>query len=239
MWKWLAPIAFALVAISTRADAAEICGNGLDDDANGATDESCYPTLTTGQCESPLSCEDTGMISPSSGSTRYSLPPDIAPKVPFGPGIGMRRFYLSKYAPGTGAPAYRKPMGERWGHTYATWLDDVSNGGPKKIVLHTTRGQDILMNKTSSDATWEYFTPQPGFHFKHVRRRLASPFEYQFKQLTGEVTVYNTSGRLTEIWDTLATPNKVLVATTATVKSRRSPTPPASAGCCSGTPGAC
>ncbi|MBA3398227.1 MAG: hypothetical protein H0T89_36715 [Deltaproteobacteria bacterium] len=212
MWKWLAPIAFALVAISTRADAAEICGNGLDDDANGATDESCYPTLTTGQCESPLSCEDTGMISPSSGSTRYSLPPDIAPKVPFGPGIGMRRFYLSKYAPGTGAPAYRKPMGERWGHTYATWLDDVSNGGPKKIVLHTTRGQDILMNKTSSDATWEYFTPQPGFHFKHVRRRLASPFEYELKQLTGEVMVYNTSGRLTEIWDTLATPNKVLVA---------------------------
>jgi hypothetical protein len=422
-------LTIALVLAATRVDAAEICGNATDDDGNGLADEGCYPTLTTGQCESPLSCEDTGMVSPSTGSMRYALPPDVAPKVPYGPGIGLRRFYLSTYAPGakappafqaagtkvdsTGAvspawpahqandiallvvetaggepaslsapqgftgvtgspqgdnvdiggtvltvwwkraassseaaptvadsgdhtlaqivtfrgavttgnpwdvtagsatsgtgstafsipggtttvantlvvaliasststaasgwtnaaltglaertdvsssqgnggglatatgvkllpgpyattgtlgasvrqarmsialkpadtaPIWRKPLGERWGHTYTTWLDDVSAGGPTKLMLHTNRGQDLLLNKTSSDSTWEYFTPQTGAHFKHVRRRLASPFDIQVTQLTGEVLLYNSSGRLTEIWDTLATPNKVRIS---------------------------
>lgn len=204
-------IVLAASAFSLEARAAEICGNSIDDDADGYADEGCYPTLTTGQCESPLSCGDTGMVSPTTGSLHYSLDPDVSPKVPYGPGIGFRRFYLSQYAPSGGAPAYKTALGPRWGHTYATWIDDASAGGPAKIILHTTQGQDVLMNKTSSDATWEYFTPTPGHHFKEVKRRLASPNETEIKLLTGESFQYNSAGRLTEVRDTLATPNKVLL----------------------------
>src|SRR6266704_288568 len=94
--QFAALLASTSVVISTTAEAtSEICGNGVDDDLNGLTDEGCYPTLTTGVCESPLSCGDTGMISWSTGSLHYDLPPDIAPAVPFGPGIGFRRFYTS------------------------------------------------------------------------------------------------------------------------------------------------
>ena len=91
-----------LVGISSRAEAtAEICGNDIDDDANGMVDEGCAPTLATGVCESPLSCGETGMVSWSTGSLHYDLPPDIAPRVPYGPGIGFRRFFTSMSTPGT------------------------------------------------------------------------------------------------------------------------------------------
>jgi hypothetical protein len=80
----LISITFATHAWATT----EICGNDIDDDGNGLTDEGCYPTMTTGVCESPLSCGDTGMVSWSTGSLHYDLPPDIAPAVPYGPGIG-------------------------------------------------------------------------------------------------------------------------------------------------------
>jgi len=95
---------FSILITASRVDAAEICGNSVDDDGDGLADEGCYPTLTTGQCESPLSCADTGMVSPSTGSLHYWLPPDVAPKVPFGPGIGLRRFYLSQLAIGATSP---------------------------------------------------------------------------------------------------------------------------------------
>jgi hypothetical protein len=124
---------FALALVMTAsANAAEICGNGLDDDADNLADEGCYPGLTTGQCESPLSCDETGMVSPSTGSLRYSLEPDVAPKVPYGPGIGLRRFYTSMYAPGGAAPVYRKAMGDRWQHTYMTWLDKLTARTPTR-----------------------------------------------------------------------------------------------------------
>jgi len=32
---------------------AEICGDGIDNNGNGLTDEGCYPSITTGVCESP------------------------------------------------------------------------------------------------------------------------------------------------------------------------------------------
>jgi RHS repeat-associated protein len=115
----------------------------------------------------------------------------------------MRRFYLSKFAPSGGAPAYRTALGPRWGHTYATWIDDVSGGGPTKVMLHTTRGADVLLSKTSNDATWDYFTPQPGYHYKSFKRRRVSPFDYEITTLTGESFTYNGSGRLTGIRDTL------------------------------------
>ena len=69
-----------LLAICASADAAEICGDGLDNDGDLLVDEQCYPGLTTGQCESPLSCGDMGQVSPSTGSLRYSLDPDVSPR---------------------------------------------------------------------------------------------------------------------------------------------------------------
>jgi len=200
-------IILASSALAIDARAAEICGNGVDDDADGIADEGCYPALTTGQCESPLSCSETGMVSPTTGSLRYALDPDLAPRVPWGPGIGFRRVYLSQFSPGGGAPAYRTSLGPRWGHTYATWIDSLSS--PTRAVLHTAQGQDVLLNKTSSDATWDYFTPTPGHHFKEFKRRLAAPNEYEIKTLTGESMMYDSAGRLKQVRDSLATPNVV------------------------------
>ena len=204
------PLVVAVLATAftiRTAGAAEICGNGIDDDANGLTDEGCYSPMITGQCESPLSCNETGFVAPLTGSLRHSLPPDVAPRVPWGPGIGLRRFYLSKYAP-SGA-AWRKPLGERWGHTYTTWLDKYTS--PNRIVLHTNRGNDVHAAFVNSSGGWDYYKPQTGFPVVNLRQRTSAPNEYQLKLLTGEVMVYNSSGRLTEIWDTLATPQKVLL----------------------------
>jgi hypothetical protein len=193
---WIFGLAIALALVATQsARAADVCGNGVDDDADGETDEGCYPGLTT-VCESPLSCEETGFVSPSTGSLRYSLPADIAPRVPWGPSIGLRRFYTSQSSPP--ATAQKKPMGDRWNHTYMTWVDTISS---TVRVLHTSRGQDVLLTKTSSDATWDYYTPQAGHHYAQIRRRISAPNEFQVRMLTGERAVYDSSGLLTEIWD--------------------------------------
>ena len=101
-----APIAigvFVLFTLASTAHAAEICANGVDDDGDGLADEGCY-NLASGVCESPLSCQETGMVAPLQGNLRYQLPPDVAPKVPFGPGIGLRRFFVSQFWPGISAP---------------------------------------------------------------------------------------------------------------------------------------
>jgi hypothetical protein len=205
----------ALLALSStaRAQSAEICGNGIDDNSNGMTDEGCW-NLTSGQCVSPLSCEVTGSVSPKKGTLRYSLPPDVAPKVPYGPGIGFRRTYLSQYQPGSGAAAWKTPLGDRWHHTYMTWLTKTSPPGAAPwLVWHTSQGQDIRAAYASQDATWDYYTPQTGIHVDKIKQRRSWPYEFQLRMLTGETLVYNLSGQLTEIWDTLASPNtnKVLI----------------------------
>lgn len=206
-------IVLAASVFSLEARAAEICGNGIDDDGDLLVDEQCYPGLTTGQCENPLSCGDTGDVSPSTGSLRYQLPPDVSPQVPYGPGIGFHRFYVSQYAPGGGAPNYRKPFGERWGHSYMSWLDKNTTPAPDQVVIHLPRGQDAMFQFTSTVSGWdEYKTYQPGFHFQYLRQRVASPNEYELKTLTGEVLAYDVNGKLIEIRDSLATPNKVLLA---------------------------
>ncbi|HEY4056817.1 MAG TPA: hypothetical protein VGM39_09415, partial [Kofleriaceae bacterium] len=209
----LASIAILFLA-ATSAFAAEICGNGTDDDGDGLADEGCYPALTTGVCESPLSCTDTGMVSPILGSSRYQLPADISPRVPYGPGIGLRRFYTSQYAPTAGSPVWKTPLGDRWQHTYMTWLAKTGSGATAKLALHTNRGQDVLAPWSSSPGDgWDYFAPQRGFHVKYFRQRQASPNEYQLRTLTGETMVYNSAGQLTEIWETPdAGSSKVLVA---------------------------
>src|SRR5687767_14832489 len=107
------------VASTRAAGAAEICGNMIDDDGNGITDEGCYPSMRTGVCESPLSCADTGWVSWTTGSLHYDLPPDVAPKSPYGPDIELRRFYTSMYSPSAApGPVNRSPLGSRWQHNY-------------------------------------------------------------------------------------------------------------------------
>ena len=434
MLRTIIAITFTLTATSLPARAAEICGNGVDDDADSLADEGCAPSLVSGVCESPLSCEDTGMVSPLKGALHYSLPPDISPRVPFGPGIGFRRFYLSQYeanngppsfqaagtqAAGTGAvtpswpthqandiallivetaggeaaslstaqgftavtggtfgdnvdtggsrltlfwkratsssesaptvadagdhtlaqivtfrgviktgdpwdvvggngtsgtaengftipqvttttartllvnivsangmanplhldiqwnsgavvataetsagndgefsvatqnalaagvttqatgvfwnvhfdieaaqrqariaialkadPTEHKPMGDRWAHTYMSWLHKWTDPSPDQVVLHTNRGQDVVFTYDSTASGWDKYVPQAGFKdkFQWIKQRTTSPFEFQARTLTGETIVYNSVGRMTEVWDTLATPNKVLIA---------------------------
>lgn len=425
-------IRFVLAAVfaSTPAGAAEICGNAVDDDGDDLADEGCYPTLTTGVCESPLSCGDTGLVSPGSGSLHFSLPPDVAPSVPYGPGIGMRRTFLSQSfvgaaaapvfqaagakADGTGAvspawpahqtgdiallvvetgggepatlsnaqgfasvsgspqgdnidingtvvtvwwkratsssqlaptvadagnhtfakivtfrgaiaagnpwdvtagnatagtgaatfaipggatttpntlvvaiatndsgqsasgwtnpdlvgltervdefsalgnngglaiatgvkvtagtygattgtlsatarqarmsialkaadtaPVWRRPLGDRWQHTYMTWLDKYTAPTPDQVVVHTSRGQDILFKYANTASGWDMYVPQPGHHFLYLRQRTTAPNEYELRTLTGDTVVYSSAGRLTELRDSLAVPNKVLIA---------------------------
>jgi RHS repeat-associated protein len=192
---FLASLIAGAIALPTPLLAAEICGNGLDDDADNLADEGCYPTLTTGVCESPLSCGQTGMISPSTGSLRYALPPDVNPKVPWGPGIGLRRFYTSQYNPGAGAPAWKKPLGDRWQHTYMTWVTKVPNSFDK--VWHTSQGQDVYLTSAAGS-----YIPQPGFHVKSATEN-ESESALTITLLTGEVLIYDlvTDGRLLQMWD--------------------------------------
>ncbi len=216
---WVAVIALVAVAgASERASATEICGNDIDDDNNGAIDEGCAPTLTTGVCESPLSCDLTGMISWSTGALHYDLPSDVTPDTPFGPHIGMRRTYVSMYTPGTGpASVNHAPMGARWQHTYMSWVDRYQVAGVYKIVLHRGNGTEIYATYSSTTGGWESYTPQSGFHVMSIKRNTAAPNQYQVQLLTGETLVYNSYGQIAEIWDNLApTPNKVLITWTST-----------------------
>jgi hypothetical protein len=198
----LAAVVFITMASRVASAVPEICGNSADDDLNGLTDETCYPTLSTGVCESPLSCGDTGMVSWKSGSLHYALPPDIAPAVPFGPGIGMRRFYTSMYSPGTDPPSVNKtPLGPRWQHTYLTWVRLFTVGVDKKAVHHTSQGRDILYAKTSEDSNFYYYTPQSGEHVLSFKVGKAEFSNTYIQLLTGETLVYDFNGQLIEIWD--------------------------------------
>lgn len=204
--------AVLLLIVARPVDAAEICGNGVDDDANGLADEGCMPSATTGVCESPLDCGLNGAVGPKSGTLTYDLAADLAPAVPYGPGLSMQRFYTSAYDPGSGAPAYRKPLGERWQHGYMSWLDKITSSGSTTVVLHTPRGRDVLFTYASTSGGYAYYTPQVGFHVVHLRQATSSPYKWELKSLEGAVDVYdfNTTtnvGKLIEIRDSLATPN--------------------------------
>ena len=207
-----------LVATSS-AFATEICGNGIDDDGNGLTDEGCYPTMTTGVCESPLSCSSTGMVSWATGSLHYDLAPDIAPAVPYGPGIGFRRFYTSMYSPAGANPTTvnHAPLGPGWQHTYMTWVYPFTDAGlVKRVVVHTSQGRDVYYTFSTSDATYDYYTPQAGDHVMSLKLNRSSS-EVYLQLLTGETLRYNQYGQISEIWDTYyPTPNKVTITWTGT-----------------------
>jgi RHS repeat-associated protein len=212
-----AAIVASLLFCTSQAHAtAEICGNSIDDDGNGLTDDGCYPALTTGVCESPLSCGDTGMVSWTTGSLHYDLPPDVNPRVPYGPGIGFRRFYTSMYSP-TGAnptTVNHTPLGPNWQHTYMTWLYKSPTGST--IVVHTSQGRDVNYTDTGACGSYECYTPQAGDHVLSLKYDATNNF-YYLQLLTGETLKYNGFGQIIEIWDNLApTPNKVLIAWTGT-----------------------
>jgi hypothetical protein len=90
-----------------------------------------------------------------------------------------------------------------------SWVDTISS---TVRVMHTSRGQDVMLTKTTSDATFDYYAPQAGFHYAHVRRKIASPNTLEVKQLSGDVFVYDVNGLLVEVRDTLVTPNAVKIA---------------------------
>lgn len=203
---WLC--AGVLVA-STRGYAGpEVCGNGIDDDGNGLTDEGCYPSLKTAVCESPLSCDDTGWVSWSTGSLHYDLPADVAPQSPYGPDIALRRFYTSRYAPpATPSSVNRTPLGGRWQHNYMSWIDKTSDGG---FVIHTPQGEDIVAYP-GGEGDISFHVLQPGQHVYHwLRERWNTTLgvtEYELRTKWGDALYYDSAGRLIEIRDTVAAPN--------------------------------
>ena len=205
-----------LATLSSDANAAEVCGDGLDNDADLMADEGCNPAAATGVCESPLDCALTGAVAPKSGNVAYDLPPDLSIATPFGPTLGFRRFYVSLYEPGASAPAYRKALGPHWGHNYMSWLDKNTTPNPDQVILHTPAGHDVLFQFSNNSGGYDYFIAQEGFHAQYLRQKATgSPKNWELRLLDGSTYVYNWSsptGKLIEIRDTLATPNKLTIA---------------------------
>jgi hypothetical protein len=179
------------------------------DDLDGLADEGCNSNAVMGVCPSPLSCALTGDVAPVTGSWVYTLPPDIAPTVAYGPNLKFQRTYMSMFSPS--ATNYRTAMGPRWQNNFQSWLDKSGT----TVVVHLTSGQDVKFTYSSTSGGFDWYTPQTGAHFKHLRQATSSPNHWELKTLTGETYKYNWSspvGKLIEIWDTLATPNKITIA---------------------------
>lgn len=190
--------------------APEICGNGLDENANSMTDEGCNPAAVTGVCESPLGCGSNGAVAPKTGGITYTMPPDIDVATAKGPRLTFQRWYASLYEPGGSAPAYRTPLGPRWGHSFMSWLDKPGSFP----VVHTTDGRDVYFTFDSTAGGYDYYVPQEGFHVDYLRQSTTTPFHWEMRTLTGMVYKYDWSsptGKLIEIHDTLATANKLLL----------------------------
>ena len=162
-----AAVLAATLLAPARLHAAEICGN-LTDDAptNGLADEGCYPTATSGICESPQSCASNGAVAPVTGALVYPMMPDLSPRAPFGPSLTFQRSYTSKYAPTyfpSGVSDYSHPMGYRWQHNWMGFLKRV--GTRSQVFVHLTSGQEARFTYVSNDGTWDTYTAQAGFHF--------------------------------------------------------------------------
>src|SRR6266513_2954994 len=98
----------------------------------------------------------------------------------------------------------KQPLGVGWQHTYLTYVDTYTIAMVKYVLLHTSQGRDVLYTYLSTSAGWDTYTPQYGDHVMSLKVNTASPFQTQVQLLTGETIVYNSSGQLSEIWDTLA-----------------------------------
>ncbi len=208
-------LVLVLLALGGPRDtlAAEICGNGVDDDTDLMADEGCNPAAITGVCENPLDCSTTGTVAPKSGNVVYHLPPDIDVEVPFGPALTFQRFYASLYEPGGSAPAYRKSLGPHWGHNFMSWLDFNSSPNPDQVIVHTVDGNDVLFQYDSTAGGYKYFVAQEGYHVDYLRQKSSSGV-WELRTLSGMVYEYNWSspvGKLTSIKDTLSTPNTLTI----------------------------
>jgi RHS repeat-associated protein len=202
-------LAAALAARAARA--AETCGDQVDNDGDNLADEGCNPTGTTGVCESPLACSRAGSIAPISGQLVLPVEPDVAPHVAYGPGIPFVRTYLSLYDPGyanLGAGAatdYKAPLGYRWHHNYMSWLKLDTAPNPDEAFVHLVTGQDVQFTYASTDGTYNFFTPQPGYHFDYLRQKISTGI-WELRTLTGQVYEYNWSsptGKLVKIKDSV------------------------------------
>jgi RHS repeat-associated protein len=191
-------ILLALVLVGLASSPAwaqpvpEICGNGIDDDNDGFADEGCYPGLA-GVADSPLPLSDTGLVSPTTGSLYYRLPPDVAPKVPYGPSLALARVYVSKYSPP--ATSWKKPLGDRWQHTFMSWLDD----GGAALVVHLPSGQDMVA-VTAGGCNFTTHGVRATQGITHC-----SGGAYTLKALDGSTLVYDSSSKkLTSACDAAA-----------------------------------
>ena len=217
--RFIAALSFTLALggaalTASPAHAAEVCGDGLDNDTDGLADEGCYPTGVTGICESPLSCARTGAISPVTGNLVYRTPPDLTPKVAYGPGIAFQRVYMAQYEPTYNFPSatdFKAPLGYQWQHNYMSWLE-WTDASPDTVVLHNTKGQDVHFEFSSTSAGYDYYTPQVGYHFDYLRQDTTTPYHWELRSLTGQVYEYDWDdttdlGMLVAIQDSQATPN--------------------------------
>ena len=192
--------------------ASEICGDGIDNDADGYADNGCYPTGVTGVCESPLSCRETGAVAPLTGQLVYREPADLAPSVPYGPSISLQRSFMSQYDPGYNDPSdtdLKAPLGYGWHHNFMSWIKLDAPLQVDEVMLHFVTGQDVLFTESTDDATYQYYSPQVGFHYDYLRRiKTSSVFE--LRTLTGRVYTYGATeplSMLTTIADSVG--NKV------------------------------
>jgi hypothetical protein len=212
-------VIIATLAVSSAASATpEVCGDGIDNNGNGMADEGCWPSEALGGvCESPMSCKTTGYIAPKTGDLVYQLPPDLNPTVPYGPALQFKRTYMSAYAPPS--TNYRTAMGPRWQHNFQSWLDKSGT----TVIVHLPSGRDVLFTYSTTISGFDYYVGQPGYFVTnpptgqgaYLRQATTSPNNWELRTLTGEKYVFNWSsptGKLIEIDDSLATPNKVTIA---------------------------
>lgn len=208
MTKILFTLATLLALTGSAAAAPEICGNGVDDDSDGFADEGCWPAGMHSLCESPISCKLSGDIAPKSGGLVYQLPPDLNPKVPFGPSIPFIRRYVSLYEPGAASPQNRRAMGAHWQHNWQSWLDKTGSN----VVVHLTTGQDVLFTPISPSGGYDYYLAQAGYHFKYLRQPTGGG-NWELRTLNGETFAYDwisSAGKLVELRDSVG--NKVTLA---------------------------
>jgi hypothetical protein len=209
-----AAIALALATLSpAAADAAEICGDALDNDSDLMADEGCNPAAVTGVDENPLDPRLTGTVAPVSGNVTYVLPPDIEVTTAYGPSpLVFQRRYISLFEPTSPVPSYRKALGAHWQHNFMSWIDFKSAPNPDQALVHLVDGRDLLFQKTSTSGGWDWYTGQEGSHVDYLRQKTNGTKQWELRTLTGEVYVYNWSspiGKLIEIRDSLATANKL------------------------------
>ncbi len=161
-----------LILAPLTADAQETCGNLVDDDSDGLTDEQCNPAAVTGVCESPISCGTTGAVAPRTGQLVYNEPADIAPRVPFGPPLALSRNYASLAATQSG---YLGSLGKGWRHSFMGWLDP-STAETDEVIVRLTSGQEVLFSfdDDASTATYDVYEPQPGYHVDVLRRHTST-----------------------------------------------------------------